>query len=312
MRWAAGIIALVVMATGMPALAQVQPTPPPQAQPQQTQPQQSPSLQRGPFGSMEVAFDPHEAAKQLDMFNAALAGLSPQRPGTPDVYVLSLSLWDDPVFEREASATAEVLSKRYRAEGRTLVLSAGVKGQPRTLPAASPLFFHAALAKLASMMDPNEDALVLFMTSHGGRDGTISFYEERRMRSAMSGRHLRAALDNAGVGNRLVIISACFSGAFIRPLASDTTIVFTAASSTQTSFGCQPERDWTYFGDAFINQQLRSSAPLFAAFDQAKTLIAGWESRDGYEPSNPQRSIGTRTAALLRALGERAPDASSP
>jgi hypothetical protein len=270
--------------------------------------QQATPLQRGPFGSMEAAFSPKEAVQQLDLLNAALTRLQPQRPGAPDVYVLSLSLWDDPVFEREASATADVLAKRYKAEGRSLVLSAGMKGQARTFPAASPMFFHAALAKIASLMDPSEDALVLFLTSHGNRDGTISFHEERRLRAMMSGRHLRAALDDAGITHRMIIISACFSGAFIRPLASESTIVFTAASSSQSSFGCQPENHWTYFGDAFINQELRSGAPLFTAFEQAKRLIAGWESRDGFEPSNPQRSVGAQIAPLLRALGERAPN----
>lgn len=269
------------------------------------QSQEQRPLARGSFASVELAFPPKDAARQVELMQTALAGLAPQRPGTPDVYVLSLSLWDDNVFEKEASETAAVLARRFKAEGRTMVLSAGVKGQERTLPAATPMFFAAALGRLATIMDPAEDVLVLFMTSHGNRSGTIGFYEERRMRAEMSGRQLRAMLDQTGLPNRLIIVSACFSGAFIAPLASETTIIFTAASSTQTSFGCQPERDWTYFGDAFVNQQLRSATPLMTAFEQAKTTIAGWEKRDGYEPSNPQRSVGARTEAILRALGER-------
>jgi len=257
---------------------------------------------RGAFGSQELAFSPADAAKQLDLFNAAAAGLAPQRPGRADVYVLALGLWDDHVFQHEASEAANVLSRRFGAQGRTLVLSAGVSGQERTLPAATPFFIGAALSKIASRMDLEEDALVLFMTSHGSRDGAIALHEQRRLRATLSGRQLRGLLDGVGVKNRVVIVSACFSGAFVAPLANDTSIILTAASSTQSSFGCQPERDWTYFGDAFINQALGSGLPLLEAFDRAKVTIAGWEQRDGYEPSNPQRSVGAATGPLLSAL----------
>lgn len=258
-----------------------------------------------PFGSQELAFQARDAASQIDLFNAAVAGLAPQRPGVADVYLLSLSLYDDGVFQKEATESAKILARRFGAEGRSLVLSAGVKGEARTFPAANPFFIHAALAKIAAAMNPEEDVFVLFMTSHGNRDGTISMFEERRLRAAWSGRQLRAVLDDLGFKHRLVIVSACFSGAFVAPLASDTTIVLTAASSSQSSFGCQPERDWTYFGDAFINQQLGAGAPLLAGFESAKRTIAQWEARDGFEPSNPQRSVGAATGPLLAALGQR-------
>jgi hypothetical protein len=262
--------------------------------------------QAAPFGSQEVAFPAKDAAQQLELFTKAANGLAPQRPGVGDVYLLSLSLYDDHVFESEATQAAKILAARFKAEGRTMVLSAGIVDQPRTLPAATPFFINAALGKIAATMDVNEDVLVLFMTSHGNRDGSISLFEAKRMRAMLTGRALRRILDETGIVHRLVIISACFSGAFVGPMANDTSIILTAASSTQTSFGCQPERDWTYFGDAFLNQQMRGGAPLLQAFEGAKATILQWEQRDGFAPSNPQRSVGVRTGPLLAALGQPA------
>ena len=89
-----------------------------------------------------------------------------------DTYVLSASFYNDPVFESEAKEAAAVLARRYDAEGRTIILSAG-RGATvaRTYPAASPNNFQAALGKIGATIDPNEDLVVVFVTSHGGQDG---------------------------------------------------------------------------------------------------------------------------------------------
>ncbi len=101
-----------------------------------------------------------------------------------------------------------------------------------------------------------------------------------------------AALDGEGIKNRVVIVSACFAGIFLPPLANDNTIVLTAADATHTSFGCAPERDWTYFGDALFRQSLHPGADFAKAFDHARVLIQGWEMMDHDPPSNPQAHFG--------------------
>ena len=101
-----------------------------------------------------------------------------------------------------------------------------------------------------------------------------------------------ATLDGEGIKNRVVIVSACFSGIFVPPLANDNSIVITAADAKHTSFGCAPERDWTYFGDAFFHQSLHPGADFENAFDHARVLIHGWEMMDHATPSNPQGSFG--------------------
>jgi len=55
--------------------------------------------------------------------------------------------------------------------------------------------------------------------------------------------------------------------------------VLTAADENSASFGCSNERDWTYFGDAFFNQNLAAGVSLEAAFENAKARIRSGGSR---------------------------------
>ncbi len=269
----------------------------------------------GQFGSIELALPPAEAAHQAELMGAALAGLQPQRPGIVDTYVLSASLWGEPVFENEAKEAAAILARHFDAEGRTIVLSAGRGGGARAYPAATPDNFNAALGKIGRTIDPNEDLVVVFVTSHGGPDGTVAMQEAGRMSGGLKPLHLRNSLAQAGIRNRVLIISACFSGNFILPFSDPNTMILTAAAADKTSFGCQPNREWTYFGDALFNHSLRSGASLASAYDSSLGLISKWEQKlvDEWEalpasqksqqpkpePSNPQGQTGDAVAPLV-------------
>lgn len=253
-----------------------------------------------------IAISPSEELAQHQRLDAAFAALQPQRRGVVDAYVLSVGFWDDHVFESEAAGAASVLGQRFNAQGRTLVLTNGEgPGTPRKYGGARPYQLASALGRLAEVMDKNEDVLVLFLTSHGNQDGSIAIQEQYRTRFALRPQFLREALDETGIKNRLIIVSACFSGAFIPALASENTIILTAAAYDRTSFGCQPERDWTYFGEAFINQAMRQNRPLMDAFGTAKTLIESWEARDNVRPSLPNASVGAQTQVITNAMTGR-------
>lgn len=254
----------------------------------------------GQFGSVELAPPPSEAAHLATLLGDALEGLAPQRPGQLDVYLIVASLWGDPVFEREAAEAERLLRAHLGAEGRSILLSAGGQGA-RSYPAATPDTLSAAIGQIGSLIDPEEDLVVMFVTSHGSNDGTISFREHNRLGAVMRPNHMRDMLAEANIRNRVLIVSSCFSGAFIAPLMNDDTIVITAAAPDRSSFGCQPQRDWTFFGDAYFNHAVRGGASLIEAFDQAQVLIERWEREQSLSPpSNPQRSVGARAAAMLR------------
>jgi len=236
----------------------------------------------------------------------ALAGLQPQRKGVVDAYVVSVALDSDPVFGREAREAGRVLARRYDAVGRTVVLASGDGREPVATPRGSPDTLAAALARVAELMNPAEDVLVLYATTHGAPFGIA--YTDGEMGSAMISPHwLRNVLGELGIRNRLLIVSACFSGIFVAPLSSDEGVVLSAASSNRTSFGCVSENDWTFFGDAMINHALRKPQPIAAAFAEARSLVGDWEARGSLIPSEPQSSFGPGAARWLAPLEARMP-----
>ena len=113
--------------------------------------------------------------------------------------------------------------------------------------------------------------------------------------------NVASVLDREGIKNRFVIVSACYSGGFAKQLASADSIVLTAADEKSASFGCSNERDWTYFGDAFFNQNLAPGVSLEEAFENAKVTISQWEVRDEVPPSNPQGFFGSALSKKLHS-----------
>jgi hypothetical protein len=248
-----------------------------------------------------------EEHRKLDR---ALKALARQRPGTVDAYVVSVALDSDPVFGREARGAAEVLQRRYGAAGRTIVLAGTDGSAPSALPRGSPASLAVALARVAELMDETEDVLVFYATSHGAVFG-LYYHDAENGYGAISPIRLSALAGELGFRNRLLILSACYSGIFVPVLQSETSVIVTAAAADRTSFGCAAENDWTYFGDALVNHALRKPQPLAAAFAEAQGLIADWEAKGGSIPSRPQLFVGRSADRWLGALERRMPKAAT-
>jgi hypothetical protein len=261
---------------------------------------------------MEIERD-RSAAAELEehrKLERALHGLLPQRRGTVDAYVISIALDSDPVFGREARAAGDVLRRRYGAAGRTIVLAGSDGSAPSTLPRGTPETLAIALARVAELIDRDEDAVILYSTSHGAPFG-LYYNDGDNGYGLISPNRLAAMLDELGLRNRLLILSACYSGVFVPRLQSESGAIVTAASGDRTSFGCAADNDWTFFGDALVNHAMRSAQPLAAAFAEANRLVGDWESRLRVMPSQPQLSIGPGAARWLGAIERRIPAAAT-
>lgn len=235
---------------------------------------------------------------------AALGALRPQRKGLVDAYVVVAGLDSDPVFGREAREAARVLARRYDAVGRTIVLTADPGEDGVT---ASPANLAVALARVGELADGKEDALVLYTTSHGSAAQGLAYRDTARGAGAIPPNRMAAMLADVGMPNRLLILSACYSGIFVPRLASDSGVVITAAAADRSSFGCGAGNDWTYWGDALLNRALRKAQPLAAAFAEAGASVSAWEAAGKLTPSNPQVSFGKEAARWLEPLEKRMP-----
>jgi hypothetical protein len=236
----------------------------------------------------------------------AITGLKAQRPGVVDAYVVVAALDADPVFNREAREAGRVLGSRFDAEGRTLVLASD-EGSDRADAPATPERLASALDSVASVMNRDEDVLVLYTTSHGSPDAGLNFRDPARGAAVIAPARLASMLDRPGFKNRLIILQACFSGQFVDALAAPRTVVATASSAMKSSFGCSAGNDWTFFGYALINQAMRQPDSFVRQFRRAFVTILGWEQQSGFESSSPQIRVGDETAGWLATLDAREP-----
>jgi Peptidase C13 family len=203
----------------------------------------------------------------------------------PKVTVLAFGLFgSQSVFESEAKGAADIVAQQLDANA--VVVRANTKRRGDVTIAS----IEDALQSAAKRMDRENDLLFLILTSHGSRAGIT--VQAGRREETLSPAALAEILGRTGVQHRIVIISACYSGVFVGPLASANTLVITAADSDHSSFGCQDKVTWTYFGDAFFNRALRGTTDLRDAFATARKLISVREKHNGLVPSNPQIAGG--------------------
>jgi hypothetical protein len=207
------------------------------------------------------------------------------------------------VFRREALLGQRIFADRLGTGPRSLELINDYQDR-ESFPLATQVSLRYALSETGRVMDPNEDVLMLLLTSHGSREGGIYIRNGvASMATDLPPMDVRSALDDSGIKWRIVIVSACYSGIFVEPLKTDTTAIITAADSTHTSFGCADDRDLTYFGEAFLRDAMPKAATLQAAFELARQDIAERERAEKLTPSNPQLWVGASMAKKLAALG---------
>jgi hypothetical protein len=238
---------------------------------------------------------------QPALLQAEVSRLAPQRNGVTDIYVIGVAGWaDQDVFIKELDGALAAIATVLPTKDRTLRL-VNDRNTVATVPLANLQNFATAVHAIGGAMNKDEDVLVLVMTSHGDQNGFALQLPGSRT-TDLTPQQVASTLASEGIKNRIVIVSACYAGIFLAPLANDNTIVMTAADDKSTSFGCAPERDWTYFGDALFRQSLQPGTDFQHAFDHARILIQGWELMDRLPPSNPQGYFGAALVAKLAPL----------
>ncbi|XAH22779.1 C13 family peptidase [Xylophilus sp. GW821-FHT01B05] len=242
--------------------------------------------------------------RQQAVWQDAVQALAPERPGTVDVYGLVFAPYAaEDVFRRESGMVAEVLRQRFDAEGRVLQLLNHAETNDE-LPWATSLNLERGLQALAARMDREQDLLVVYLTSHGGGDFHLAANHWPLQVQPITPQLLRAALDRVGIRNRVIAVSACYSGGWVAPLATPTSLVMTAADETHTSYGCGHKSPLTFFGRALFDEELRKTHDFRQAFANAVPVIQQREEEAGKDDgfSNPQISVGEDIAPVLEAL----------
>ncbi len=241
-------------------------------------------------------------ARQPELLLDALDQVTPGRAGTTELFHIVMGAYGgQDVFVREARAAHNLLNQRFGAQGHGVLL-ANHASAALDLPFANLTNLRDTLATMAERMNRDEDVLFLYITTHGSPEHQLSVDLWPYQFDPIDGARLRAALDDAGIRYRVIVLSACYAGGLLPALQGPDTAVFTAAAPDRSSFGCEDGRDWTYFGEAFYTQGLAQTTDLEQAFERARASVTQREIAEGQTPSLPQASVGEGIRARLREL----------
>ncbi len=236
---------------------------------------------------------------QPRMVRDALATLTPRVPGKPNLYLLAFAGdGGEDVFRNEVEYAGPLFTQRFGATTHTVILENN-PASVSTRPLASWSNLEATLDGLAKVMQPDQDILLLYITTHGDEDHNLLVDMDPLPLDQIGAADLAGILAKHPFKWKVVVINACYSGGFVPPLRGAGTLVLTSARSDRSSFGCGSASDITYFGKAWLVDGLNHAPDFISAFQQASSEIATWERQDKLIASEPQISIGPGIAAQL-------------
>lgn len=238
---------------------------------------------------------------QAQMMDDAVARLEARAPGRPNLYLIAFAGdGGENVFRNEAEYVEKLFNERFGTLGHAIVLI----NNPATLtryPIASLSNLQSAVDAIAEKMDPEQDVLFLLLTSHGSRDHELHVALDPLPLDQIDPDDVADLFTDTKIRNKVVVISACYSGGFIDALRGPSTMVITAARADRSSFGCGTQSAITDFGRAFFVNGLNDNDNFPGAFAEARRLIEQWETRAGQEHSEPQLASTPQIEGRLRA-----------
>ncbi|HEV2540335.1 MAG TPA: C13 family peptidase [Frateuria sp.] len=236
---------------------------------------------------------------QPQRLDQALARLGPRVPGKPNLYLVAFAGdGGEDVFRNEAEYAAQLFTRRFGPSAHALVL----ENNPDTLatrPLATWSNLEHALDGLARTMDPQQDILLLYLTSHGSEAHDLLVDMDPLPLDQIGADDLGSILKARPFKWKVVVVNACYSGGFVPSLQGAGTLVITAARSDRSSFGCGNDSAATYFGRAWLIDALNRTTDFITAFRQASDEVATWERQDHLLASEPQIDIGSGIAGQL-------------
>jgi hypothetical protein len=247
----------------------------------------------------------HEALlyQQPRLLDWKLNSLQPQRPHVADLYFVGFAGygWQD-VFMKEMNTVRALFDSRFDTRGRSLALINNTQSQANA-PIATMTALQTALTHVGGLLDPEEDVLFLFVTSHGSDEPAYLSVDNNGLQlTQLTPARLKAALAATPIKWKVIVVSACYSGSFIPALQDDNTLVITASRADRNSFGCDARNSMTDFGRAYFTEALKQTMSFTAAFELARTRIAAREKAEGLTPSQPQMALGSAFADKWHGL----------
>lgn len=215
---------------------------------------------------------------------ALLAGLNTAaEPDTRWHVVLAAVGNEQHVFDNFVSDFAASLQGSPQVASLTkLHASADPRWQPSGLRE-----LEQSLKSLAP--DENEGCLV-YLTGHGAPDGLMMSADTPA--SFVRPTRLESMLSPCAERKTVLVISACFSGLYMRPgITRPERIVMTASAADLTSFGCSNNNRYTFFDQCFMDAWQRQ--PQWGRLaNEVRDCVRETERSGAFPSSKPQFFFG--------------------
>jgi len=240
--------------------------------------------------------------RQHDYLENIRRQLLPERKAVSDIYFVGFAGYaQEDVFMKEIHYIQNLMDNKFDTLGRSIALVNNLN-TVNNAPMATKSNLNLALQHIGDIINPEEDILFLYLTSHGSRSHELSVSFWPFSLNQINPGDLKTALDEAGIKWRIILVSSCYSGGFVDPLKNENTLIYTASAPDKTSFGCGTKSEFTYFGNAVFKEQLDHHYAMKRAFKNATESITAREKLEKLEPSQPILFIGTEINPKLDLL----------
>lgn len=190
---------------------------------------------------------------------------------------------------------AEKLVSTIDPNALMLRLANPAKDQAADWPQATAENFALVMAKTAEVARPR-DRVLLFISTHAN-PGLLSVNVAGKNQQPITPKILIEALAPLGKVPTLVVLSACYSGAFVEPLKAPNRVVLTATDVRGTSFKCQYTGNNTPFAEALFGQADAEKLSITDWMGEAQKSIAAQEKRRKLPASKPLVFVGEEAKA---------------
>ncbi|OGA88843.1 MAG: peptidase C13 [Burkholderiales bacterium GWA2_64_37] len=190
---------------------------------------------------------------------------------------------------------AEKLVKDIDPNALMLKLANPARDQSADWPQATPENFALVMSKMAEVARPR-DRVLLFISTHSN-PGLLNINAGGKHLPPLTPKILSNALAPLNDVPTLVVLSACYSGAFIEPLKAPNRVLLTATDARRTTFNCQYKGDHTPFAEALFGQAGAQSRSVTDWMGEAQKSIAAQEKRRKVPTSQPRIFVGDEAKA---------------
>ncbi len=234
-------------------------------------------------------------AAQAHLLVEALDELKDERPGQSDLYFVGFAPYGrDVSYTEDVEAAQHAMDTKWGTLGRSLVLANSPESL-LTVPYASVTNLREVLNEIGSIIERDDDVVMVFMTGRGGPGSRLVAELPPLSLVGIAPAGLKQLLDDAGILWRIVVVAACQSGGYLKPLEDEHTLIITSDAPDGDGQDCTDSRQSGQFSAAMFPNGLGRGMSLDDAFGTAQAQSAAGAGQ-------PQRFVGSAMSGKLRTL----------